>query len=110
MAQLRLKYQGFIARQAEVIVIGPEDKSSFTEWWQKEAMPFHGIPDPRHVTARSYGQQVKPLKMGRMPALFVIDKNGLMRLRHYGKSMSDIPTVEDVFQILEELNRETLLT
>jgi peroxiredoxin Q/BCP len=107
MAQLRLKYQGFIDRQAELIVIGPEDKSSFTEWWQKGAMPFHGIPDPRHVTAMSYGQQVKPLKMGRMPALIVIDKNGLMRFRHYGRSMSDIPTVEDTFSLLEELKRET---
>ncbi len=106
MAQLRLKHQGFIDRQAAVIAIGPEEKTPFTDWWRKEAMPFPGIPDPRHTLAKSYGQQVKPLKMGRMPALILIDKNGLMRFRHYGQSMSDIPPVEDVFRLLEELNRE----
>jgi peroxiredoxin Q/BCP len=106
MAQLRLKHQGFIERQAEIIVVGPEDKTLFAEWWQKEAMPFPGIPDPRHIIAGSYGQQVKPLKMGRMPALILIDKNGLMRFRHYGDSMSDIPPVEDVFRLLDDLNME----
>ena len=53
-----------------------------------------------------YGQQVKWLKFGRMPALTVIDKQGRVHYRHYGESMSDIPPNVTVLALLDELNRE----
>jgi peroxiredoxin Q/BCP len=41
-----------------------------------------------------------------MPALFVIDKAGLIRYQHYGKSMSDIPANNVVFQVVDQLLEE----
>jgi peroxiredoxin len=106
MAQLRQDLDEFKERQAEIIAIGPEDAKAFAEYWHKEKMPFIGIPDHKHVIADLYGQKVNPLKFGRMPALVVIDKNGKIRHAHYGESMSDIVSNQDVLSLLDKLNKE----
>ncbi len=106
MAQLRRDYDKFTDRGAEVIAVGPEKTKSFAEFWSGHEMPFPGIPDPEHKIAKLYGQQVKPLKLGRMPALIVIDKEGRVRYGHYGDSMSDIPTDEDILAMLDGFNKE----
>lgn len=106
MAQLRLDHQKFIDHNTEVIVIGPDDAKSFAKWWHDEHMPFIGIADPEHAVANEYGQQVKVLRFGRMPALIVIDTVGRIRYRHYGESSSDIPSNEEILSLLEELNKE----
>ena len=106
MAQLRQEYQEFVAREAEVVVVGPDSASAFKEFWQKEDMPFVGLADPAHTVAKRYGQEVKLLKFGRMPAMMVIDKAGQVRYKHYGDAMSDIPPNPQILAILDELNRE----
>ena len=106
MAQLRQDYRKFTDRQAEVIAVGPEDNEAFSSFWDGHKMPFPGIPDPKHVIARLYGQKVNLIKLGRMPALVVIDKEGRIRYGHYGDSMSDIPSDDEILSMLDELNRE----
>ena len=109
MAQLRQDYQEFLNREAEVIAVGPEREKVFSDYWTREKMPFIGIPDPKHNVADLYGQKVDPFKLGRMPALFVIDKEGKVRYRHYGNSMSDIPPDKDILSLLDDLNKEKIL-
>jgi peroxiredoxin Q/BCP len=106
MAQLRHDYLEFMAREAEVVVVGPEEKEAFARYWQKEALPYVGLPDPEHRVADLYGQQVKLLKLGRMPALIVIDKAGQIRYRHYGDSMRDIPANDEILALLDQLNQD----
>jgi peroxiredoxin len=108
MAQLRQDYQKFVERDAEVIAIGPEDNKSCVEWWRDHEMPFIGIADPEHVIAKKYGQRVKLLKLGRMPASMLIDKNGNIRYKHFGESMSDIPENKQILSLLDELNKEDI--
>lgn len=104
MAQLRRDYQQFINQNTEVIAIGPESNRVFTDWWHEHQMPFVGIADPEHTIANKYGQQVKLLKLGRLPSLFVIDRQGLIRFEHHGGSVSDIPQNDAVLSILTMLN------
>ncbi len=106
MAQLRQDYQKFVDRHAEVIAVGPEDAKTFADFWHNERMPFVGIPDPKHVIANLYGQKVDFFKLGRMPALAVVDREGKIRYQHYGKSMSDIPLNEEILSLLDDLNKE----
>jgi peroxiredoxin len=105
MAQLRQNYQQFVARDAEVVVVGPDDQKAFQDYWQKESLPFVGLADPAHTVANRYGQEVKLLKLGRMPALMVIDKAGEVRFQHYGEAMSDIPPNNQVLAVLDGLNK-----
>jgi peroxiredoxin len=106
MASLRQNYQDFIDQITEIVAVGPETLEDFQDFWEKHQMPFPGIADPQHVTAKRYGQEVKPLKMGRMPALIIIDKQGLIRFKHLGQSMSDIPPNRNILALLKQLNDE----
>ena len=105
MAQLRLDYQEFVKRNTEVIIVGPDGPSAFKRTWEMEDMPMIGLADPGSKVADHYNQEVNLLKLGRMPALLVIDKQGTIRFLHYGKSMSDIPANENVLKILDEINK-----
>lgn len=107
MAQLRQDYDSFVARGAEILVVGPEGASQFSKYWQNEALPFVGLPDPNHKVLKQYGQEVNLFKLGRMPAQVIIDKQGRARFVHYGHSMSDIPTNQDILELLDELNAES---
>ena len=106
MAQLRQDYEQFVARDAEVLVIGPDGPRAFIRTWQTEGFQFPGLADPQHTVANSYNQEVNLLKLGRMPAVLVVDKQGRIRFEHYGESMSDIPLNQEVLGVLDELNRE----
>jgi peroxiredoxin Q/BCP len=105
MAQLRQEYQEFVGRDAEVIVVGPDSASAFKDYWQREDIPFVGLADPTHTVAQRYGQEVKLLKFGRMPAMMVIDRDGQVRYKHYGDAMSDIPSNPQILAILDDLNQ-----
>ena len=106
MAQLRQDYQKFTEQNAVLITVGPEDAESFAKWWHEHQMPFTGIPDPKHEIAKTYNQEFKLLRGGRMPAMMVIDKNGQIRFRHYADLPSDIPADEDVLALLDKMNKE----
>ena len=106
MAQLRQDYKKFFERETEILVVGPEDKAAFEDYWNKHDLPFVGLPDPDHRIANIYGQQVKLLQMGRMPAQVLIDKSGRIRYRHFGNSMADITNNRQILALLDELNQE----
>lgn len=103
MAQLRQDYNQFVARDIEIVVVGPEDAAAFIDYWKKESLPFTGIPDPTHSVLKLYGQEIKLFKLGRMPAQVLIDKAGVARFVHYGHSMDDIPENEEILALADEL-------
>ena len=103
MAQLRQDYPEFVKRNAEVIVIGPEGPEAFAKYWEKEQLPFVGLPDPEHFVLKLYGQEVNLFKLGRMPAQVIVDRDGFVRWIHYGHSMSDIPSNEELLALLDSL-------
>lgn len=107
MAQLRRDYDEFVSRGAEVIVIGPEDAQSFARYWEENNLPFVGLPDARRSVLKKYGQEVNLFKLGRMPAQAIVDREGVVRFAHYGRSMSDIPQNQELLTVLDELNTGT---
>lgn len=104
MAQLRQDYQRFVQKDAVILVVGPDGPKAFQRFWESEKMPFIGLSDVGNTIARSYFQEFNLLKFGWVPALFVVDKTGLIRYAHYGESMSDIPENEAVLTTLDEIN------
>lgn len=84
--------------------MGPDLPLVFKQYWKNERIPFIGLPDPDHSVARTYRQEVNLFKLGRMPLNCVIDAKGYVRYAHYGKSMSDIPSNEDLLHVIDELN------
>jgi peroxiredoxin len=106
MAQLRQDVDRFAERDVAILVLGPEDAEKFSAYFSKHRLPFIGLPDPKHQILKQYGQEIKLFKFGRMPAQVLVDKGGIARYVHYGKSMSDIPSNDELLSLVEELNRE----
>ncbi len=102
MAQLRRDYEKFVKLDTEIIVAGPEKSEAFREYWAKENLPFIGLPDPEHKVLKLYGQEVKLFKLGRLPAQMLIDKSGTVRFVHYGHSMADIPSNQEIIDLIEK--------
>jgi peroxiredoxin Q/BCP len=109
MAQLRQDYAEFGKRNTTVVVVGPEDAAAFADYWREHDLPFTGLPDPKASVLRLYGQKVNLFKFGRLPAQVIVDKLGVGRYVHYGHDMTDIPSNEEVFELLEDINVEPTL-
>lgn len=83
-----------------IIATGPDAPDKFRDYWVREKLPFRGIPDPKHRIAKLYRQGWRLFGLGRQPAVVVIDREGRIVSRHYGKQMWDIPSNEAVLSQL----------
>ena len=104
MTQLRQDYPQFSELDTEVIVVGPEGADKFMDYWKSNDLPFVGLPNPDHSVLKLFGQEVNLFKLGRMPAQVIVDKQGIARYAHFGKSMSDIPENKELLSLLKEIN------
>ena len=104
MARLRDGYSEFVSRGVEILAVGPNDEGTFKRYWQTEHIPFIGLPDPDHSVARMYRQEVNLFKLGRMPLSCIIDTKGYVRYVRYGASMRDIPTNDELLNVIDQLN------
>jgi peroxiredoxin len=93
----------FTDRKAQIVVIAPHGTEKVETYWKRENLPYIGIPDPDGTLGKLYGQEWSLIKLGRMPALFIIDKKGSIAFTQYSKNMADIPKNNDLFKILEGL-------
>lgn len=108
MAQLRQDFDQFVEQDVAILVIGPENAKKFAAYFSQHNLPFIGLPDPKHRILKQYGQEVNLFKLGRMPAQVLVDKQGIARFVHYGNSMSDIPSNEEILALVDKLNQEAL--
>jgi len=96
-----------VERDSVILAIGPDSREAFAEYWKEHDMPFIGLPDPDHSVAEAYRQEVNLLKLGRMPAVLIVDRQGRIQYQHYGRSMSDIPANSALFEVLDGLDDAT---
>jgi len=106
MAQLRHDYQKFVEANAVIMVIGPESPTAYKAYFEKELLPFIGLPDPKHEVLKLFGQKVNLFKLGRMPGQIIVDKGGNVRYIHYGHDMTDIPANEEILNLLAKIKEE----
>ena len=99
---MRRDHEKFVERETEILCIGPEGPKAFRAYWKKEGLPFPGLADPDHQVSDRYGQPVRLLRLGRLPMQLLIDPSGVVRSRHEGGWMSDIP---DIQAVLDDLDR-----
>jgi peroxiredoxin len=100
---MRDDYSKYRKRDANIVVVARHDDISVKEFWTEHKLPFIGIPDPSGYIAGLFGQQWKALKLGLMPALFIIDKTGRVAYAYYSNGMSDIPADEVILREIDNL-------
>lgn len=102
--RLHQDFHEYQQRDTQILVIGPEKGKKFQEYWKEHGFPFIGIPDEKKYVLGLYGQEVKLMKLGRMPAQMLVDKQGMLRYIHYGNSMKDIPLNEEILRLIDKLS------
>ena len=93
---MRDDFEKFRKAKISVVAIAPHDAQRVKAFWEEERVPFIGIADPKEKLGKLYGQQWNPLKLGRMPAVFVVGQQGNIAFAHYGQNMTDIPSDEEI--------------
>ena len=106
MAQLRQDFAEFEKRNVVIMVVGPEDSTAFTRYLGENSLPFTGLPDPTHSVLKTYGQEIKLFKYGRMPAQVLVDRTGRARFVHYGHDMTDIPKNSEMLELIDSLSEK----
>lgn len=96
---MRSNFDSFNGLGATIVAVSQDDAEDVNEYWKENSIPFLCLPDPEGKLKALYHQESK---MGPLPALFVIGKNGNIVLAHYGKSMKDIPTAESLLALIKE--------
>lgn len=99
---MKADYDLYVARKAQIIVVVPHDSEKVRACWEKEGLPFSGVPDPDGILGRLYKQEWNLIKLGRMPALFVMDRQGILAFVQYAMNMADIPPNAVILDILDQ--------
>jgi peroxiredoxin Q/BCP len=105
MAQLCQDYDLFAQRNTEILILGPDGPQAYKRHWEQEKMPAVGLADVKSRVADLYYQEVNLIKLGRMPAQFIVDPQGTVRYAYYGRSMSDIPSNASMLEMLDYLQK-----
>ena len=69
-------------------------------------MPFIGLADIGSKVANLYYQEVNLFKLGRMPAMFILDGDGVIRYEHYADDMRDYPGNQEILNIIKSIGEE----
>jgi len=72
---------------------------------QKYARKYPIFYDESKMVAGMLKQEVRLIKLGRMPGLLVIDKQGIIQYAYYGKNMHDIPENDEILEVLKKINK-----
>lgn len=59
--------------------------------------------DKKKEVVKPLHQEVIISKLGRLPAIIVVDKEGIVRYAYFGESMADIPPNEEILEVLKQL-------
>ena len=104
MVKLAGKYEKFQELNTELYLITADKLKNAQKLDTKYARgKFPIYYDETKKVPKMLHQEWRLTKLGRMPGLLIIDKNGIIQWAYYSDSMSDIPKNEELFEVLEKL-------
>ncbi|MCP4764583.1 MAG: peroxiredoxin family protein [archaeon] len=106
MAELRKDYEKFEEMNAylyPVLVDGIENAQKMEQKYARNKYAIYY--DESKKVSKMLSQQIKVTKLGRMPGLLIVDKQGIVQYAYYGDSMKDIPENKVLFEVIERINK-----
>jgi len=102
--RLRKNLEKFHQLNAEIYAITAdryENARRLELHYAKGAFPI--FFDKTHEVVRLLHQEVKILKLGRLPATLIIDEEGVIKWAYYGDNFRDLPSNNEIFKVLEQI-------
>jgi len=103
---LREDHARFTDAGASVVAIAPEGATAVERYVSQHPVPYAILADPEHAAFDAYDVASRALSLGQRPALFVIDRAGVVRYETVGTQQWQIPTNEQVLTALQGLSSE----
>ena len=100
---MRDDIEKFEALGARVIAIAPEGVDGLSRYPNGGEFPFPLLGDENHGTFDAYDVANRALSLGQRPAVFVIDRDGIVRFDSVGTQQWQIPRNDEVLDVLRGL-------
>jgi peroxiredoxin len=104
-ARLRKDLEKFEELDGYLYTIMADNEKNAKKMEEKYARKYPVFYDETKKVPKLLKQEIRLLKLGRMPGLLVVDKKGIIQYAYYGKNMHDIPENEEIIGVLRRINK-----
>ena len=88
---------------AQVVTIAPDTAEGVAKFVRNNEYPFPLLADTDHTVFDAYDVINTMMSLGQRPALFVIDRDGVVRFDSVGTQQWQIPSNENVLAVVRSL-------
>lgn len=93
----------FTAAGAQVVTIAPDTTAGVARFVRERDYPFALLADPDHTVFDAYDVVNTMMSLGQRPALFVVDRSGVVRFDSVGTQQWQIPSNDNVLSVVASL-------
>ena len=86
-----------------MVAIAPDTAAGVARFVRDSDYPFSLCPDADHTVFDAYDVVSKLVSLGQRPAVFVVDRTGIVRLDSIGTQQWEIPSNDNVLVVLSSL-------
>lgn len=86
-----------------MVAVAPDTLEGVEKFVRGNEYPFSLLADTDHVVFDAYDVVSTMMSLGQRPALFVLDTEGVVRFDSIGTQQWQIPTNENVLEVLSNL-------
>lgn len=94
----------FSDKGARVVAIAPDTVAGVAKFVENNAYPFSLLPDEDHAVFDAYDVISTMMSIGQRPAVFVVDRAGVVRFDSIGTQQWQIPSNDNVLAVLDALD------
>lgn len=104
---MRDDHNDFVAAGASIVAVAPETESAVKRYVNEHPVPYLILSNSDHQAFDAYDVASRALSLGQRPALFVIDRDGIVRFDSVGTQQWQIPTNRKVLDVLAKLTGQS---
>jgi peroxiredoxin len=98
---LRRRYTEIQERGVEVLALAPGDVDQTGAFAAARELPFPCLADPSLEVYRCYEVESRLLSLGQRPALYAVDREGILRYAFLGTQQWQVGDVDEALSALE---------
>jgi peroxiredoxin Q/BCP len=93
----------FLAAGASIIAVAPESTAAIERFTKQHPVPFPIVSDADHAIFDAYDVVSRALSLGQRPAVFVVDRAGIVQFDAIGTQQWQIADNKTVLALLASL-------
>ncbi len=100
---MRDEIDRFTEAGARVVTVAPDTAEGVAKFVRDNDYPFPLLADTDHAVFDAYDVASRMASLGQRPALFVVDRDGIVRFDSIGTQQWQIPTNDNVLAVVKGL-------